>query len=43
LLVPIHLAATYAGAKLFGRADERLARQLALGFLVVVGLATLLR
>ncbi len=43
LLVPIYLVATHIGARLFGHASERLARRLALGFLVLIGLATLIR
>jgi uncharacterized membrane protein YfcA len=43
LLAPVYLIATQAGARLFGRASERLAHRLALGLLVVIGLATLVR
>ena len=43
LVMPIYLLATDIGARLFRHADERLARHVALGFLVVVGVATVLR
>jgi uncharacterized membrane protein YfcA len=43
LLLPAFLVATHVGAKLFTRASDRLARQLALGALVLIGLATLIR
>jgi uncharacterized protein len=43
LLLPVFLVATYIGARLFGRASDRLARRLALGALVLIGLATLIR
>jgi uncharacterized membrane protein YfcA len=43
LLVPLYLIATHVGARLFARANEALARRLALGLLVVIGLATLVR
>jgi len=43
LLVPVYLLATHIGTSLFHRASEPLVRQLALGFLVVMGLVTLAR
>jgi uncharacterized membrane protein YfcA len=43
LLVPLYLAATQLGAYLFTRSSEQLARRLALGVLVVIGVATVLR
>ena len=43
LLVPVFIVATHAGARLFKYASEKLAHRLALGLLVAIGLATLLR
>jgi uncharacterized membrane protein YfcA len=43
LLVPIYLVATHIGARLFTRASERAVRLIALGFLVLIGAATLVR
>jgi uncharacterized membrane protein YfcA len=43
LLLPVYLVATHVGARLFTRTSEHLARRLALGCLVVIGLATLIR
>jgi uncharacterized membrane protein YfcA len=43
LLLPVYLVATHVGAHLFSRASERLARRLALGVLLLIGLATLIR
>jgi len=43
LLLPAFLVATHVGARLFTRASDRLARQFALGALVLIGLATLIR
>ena len=42
-LLPVYIAATWLGARLFVRADETLARRIALGCLVLVGAAALLR
>lgn len=43
LLLPGFLVATHVGARLFCRASDRRARQFALGALLVIGLATLIR
>jgi hypothetical protein len=43
LVVPVYLIATHVGARLFRHADDRLARRVALGFLVLIGAATVLR
>ncbi|MBI3517298.1 MAG: sulfite exporter TauE/SafE family protein [Proteobacteria bacterium] len=43
LLVPIYLIATHVGAKLFTHASERVVRLIALGFLVLIGVVTLVR
>jgi uncharacterized membrane protein YfcA len=43
LLVPAYLLSTYIGAKLYHRASERLVRLIALGCLVLIGAATVLR
>ncbi len=43
LLLPVFLVATHVGTRLFDRASELLARRLALGVLVLIGLATLIR
>jgi uncharacterized membrane protein YfcA len=43
LLLPAFLVATHVGARLFTGASDRLARRLALGALVLIGLATLIR
>jgi uncharacterized membrane protein YfcA len=43
ILLPIYMAATALGAKLFDPSREKLYRQLTLGFLVAMGAAALLR
>jgi len=43
MAMPCYLIATHVGARLFRHADERLARRVALVFLVLIGTATVLR
>jgi uncharacterized membrane protein YfcA len=43
LLAPAYFVAIHLGAKLFPLVDEALVRRLALGFLLVIGVATLVR
>ena len=43
LVMPVYLLATHVGAQLFRFADDRLARRIALIFLLLIGAATVLR